>query len=58
MMKNNQLNMKIMGEIVNSANMAYFAYEKMLFKDQNGLKPPFRIRKQIEEDKKVKSKST
>ena len=47
-------NEKFRGEIVNSAKMAY---EKMLLNDQNGLKPLFRDRKQIEEDKKVKSKS-
>ena len=45
---------KFRGEIVKSAKTAY---EKMLFNDQNGIKPLFRNRKQIEEDKKVRPKS-
>ena len=47
-------NKKFRGELFKSAKMAS---EKMLFNDQNGIRPLFRNRKQIEEDKKVRSKS-
>ena len=45
---------KFRGEIVKSAKMAY---QKMTFDDPNGIKPLFRSRSLIEENKKVKSKS-
>ena len=44
---------KFRGEIVKSAKKAYDA---MVLKDQNGTKPLFRNRKQIEEDKRLSSK--